>query len=43
MEEQAKTITKKRLSPEATIILTIGGSALTVVVGRILYFIVAGN
>ncbi len=39
MEEQVK---KKRLSPEATLILTIGTCALSVIVYRILYFIITG-
>ena len=43
MEEQVKTIAKKRLSPEATILLTIGATALSVIVYRIVYFIVTGN
>lgn len=43
MEEEVKTITKKRLSPEATVLLTIGGSALAVVVYRIIYFIITGS
>ncbi len=40
MEEEVK---KKRLSPEATVLLTIGTCALAVVVYRVLYFIVTGN
>ena len=40
MEEQVK---KKRLSPEATILLTIGACALAVVLYRILYFCIAGH
>lgn len=40
MEEEVK---KKRLSPEATVLLTIGTCALAVVVYRVLYFILAGN
>lgn len=43
MEEQVKTVTKKRLSPEATILLTIGATALGVVLYRIAYFVVTGN
>ena len=43
MEEQAKVETKKRLSPESTILLTIGATALSVVLYRIIYFIVTGN
>ena len=43
MEEQVKTVTKKRLSPEATILLTIGTGALAVVVYRVVYFIITGN
>lgn len=40
MEEEVK---KKRLSPDATVLLTIGTCALAVVVYRVLYFIIAGN
>lgn len=40
MEEEAR---KKRLSPESTILLTIGGLALAVVLYRILYFCIAGR
>lgn len=40
MEENTK---KKRLSPDATVLLTIGSAALFTVVGRIIYFIVTGN
>lgn len=40
MEEEVK---KKRLSPDATVLLTIGTCALAVVVYRILYFIITGN
>ncbi len=43
MEEQVKVATKKRLSPEATILLTIGTTALGVVLYRIVYFIATGN
>ena len=44
MEEQnTQTKDRKRLSPEATILLTFAGSALAVVVYRILYFIVTGS
>lgn len=43
MEEQVKVEAKKRLSPEATILLTIGATALSVIVYRIVYFIVTGN
>ena len=47
MEEEAntsvKTNTKKRLSPDSTLLLTIGGCALAVVVYRIIYFIVTGS
>lgn len=42
MEEEAKGITKKRLSPEATILLTIGGVALVTVVYRVICFIITG-
>lgn len=40
MEENTK---KKRLSPDATVLLTIGGAALFTVVARVLYFIVTGS
>ncbi len=40
MEEQ---VGKKRLSPEATILLTIGGFALAIILYRILYFCIAGR
>lgn len=40
MEEEVK---KKRLSPDATLLLTIGASALAVVVYRVVYFIITGN
>ncbi len=36
-------VKKKRLSPDATVLLTIGTCALAVVVYRILYFIITGN
>lgn len=39
MEEEVK---KKRLSPDATILLTLGISALAVVVYGVLRFILAG-
>ena len=41
--EQEKNNTKKRLTPESTILLTIGGVALAVVVYRIIYFIISGS
>ena len=40
MEKEEK---KKRLSPEATVLLTIGGFALAIVLYRIIYFIITGN
>ena len=40
MEEEVK---KKRLSPDATLLLTIGASALAVVVYRVVYFIITGT
>ena len=40
--EQEKIDNKKRLTPESTILLTIGGTAIAIVVYRILYFIIAG-
>ena len=43
MEELEKTVTKKRLSPESTILLTIGATALGVIIYRIVYFIATGN
>lgn len=39
MEEEAKVVNKKRLSPEATMLLTIGGFALAIVVYGIIHFI----
>lgn len=39
MEEEVKVVSKKRLSLEATLLLTIGGSALAVVVYGIIHFI----
>ena len=43
MEEEVKNVNKKRLSPEATVLLTIGATALAIVVYRIIYFIIVGN
>lgn len=43
MEEEVKEEKKKRLTPESTILLTIGACALAVVVYRVLYFIVTGS
>ena len=40
MEEKQQN--KKRLSPDATVLLTIGGIALAIVVYRVMYFIIAG-
>lgn len=42
MENEGKVVKKARLSPEATVLLTIGTSALAVIVYRILYFIITG-
>lgn len=42
MEEEVKEVRKNRLSPEATILLTIGTCALSVIVYRIVYFIITG-
>lgn len=42
MEEETKNTNKKRLSPEATILLTLGATALAVIVYRLLYFIITG-
>lgn len=39
MEEEVKEVNKKRLSPEATLLLTIGGFALACIVYTILHFI----
>lgn len=39
MEEEVR---KKRLSPEATIMLTIGAFALGIIVYRLIYFIITG-
>ncbi len=43
MEEEVKNVRKKRLTPESTILLTIGTCALAVVVYRIVYFFVTGS
>ena len=43
MENEAKEARKARLSPEATILLTIGATALSVIIYRILYFIISGK
>ena len=42
-QEKVKVNAKKRLSPDATLLLTIGGCALAVVLYRLLYFIVTGS
>ncbi len=42
MEEEVKVVEKKRLSPDATVLLTIGASALAVVLYRVIYFIITG-
>lgn len=42
MEEEIKKVSRKRLTPESTILLTIGGFALAVVVYRVIYFIITG-
>lgn len=42
MEEEVKNVRKKRLTPESTILLTIGGTALAIVLYRIIYFIITG-
>ncbi len=42
MENEVKEIKKNRLSPEATILLTIGAVALAVVVYRVIRFIITG-
>lgn len=42
MEEEVQKENKKRLSPEATILLTIGAVALAVVVYRVIHFIITG-
>ena len=39
MDEEVKEVNKKRLSPEATLLLTIGGVALACIVYTILHFI----
>ncbi len=38
--EQNEVKNKKRLTPESTILLTIGGTALAIIVFRIIYFII---
>ena len=40
MEEEVKVVEKKRLSPDATVLLTIGASALSVVLYSVIYFII---
>lgn len=40
MEEQTKVISKKRLSPEATLLLTIGGIAIGIVMYGIIHYII---
>ena len=42
MEEEVKKVSRKRLTPESTILLTIGGVALAIVVYRVIYFIITG-
>lgn len=43
MENGVNVTKKTRLSPEATVLLTIGACALAVVVYRVVYFIITGN
>lgn len=43
MQEEKKVNVKNRLSPESTILLTIGGTALAIVVYRLLYYIITGS
>lgn len=42
MENETKEVKKLRLTPESTILLTIGACALAVIVYRIVYFIMTG-
>lgn len=42
MEENVEEVNKKRLSPEATMLLTIGGIALIIVVCGIIRFVTGG-
>ncbi len=40
---EVKQVKKARLSPDATVLLTIGATALAVIVYRVIYFIISGN
>ena len=42
MKENVEEVNKKRLSPEATMLLTVGSVALAVVVYGIIRFIIGG-
>ena len=42
-ETKQKTITKKRLTPESTVLLTIAGTALAIVVYRVIRLIITGS
>ena len=41
--EQEKIESKKKLTPESTILLTIGGTALAIIVYRLIYLIITGS
>ena len=40
---EVKNDNKKRLTPESTILLTIGATALAIVVWRVIYLIITGS
>ena len=40
---QEKMKNKKRLTPESTILLTLGGVSLAIIVYRLIYFIFTGT
>ena len=42
MEENVEEVNKKRLSPEATMLLTVGSVALVIVIYGIIRFIIGG-
>lgn len=43
MEKETKEVKKTRLSPEATVLLTVGACALAIVIYRVIYFIISGK
>ena len=42
MEENVEEVDKKRLSPEATILLTVGSVALAIVIYGVVHFFIGG-